>query len=643
MPTRLYPTILGVMLLTRLKACNFRSLKRVTLRFDRLAVLIGENDAGKSSTLDLLEMLLGSRRPDINDYSCRDKSVPQHDGTIAVVPYRSSKIIAIADFRVIDSQTDIQQFANDGLITLRKRWTLETADIDYWGSEIANAKLAQDFTKLKKADLDQLIQELDPNAVQSLKNNDEKARWLVERTKSERRVEKWVRAPKALLDALPRFERFRAIDYANPNSLMLKTLRQVYEQIIYEEVEENGQKVKRLDKRLSQVQTEATDKIRSKIQELKEFVRRYAPQVTEISYDPVIDFGGGLREGELLIGDGRGLHYFSKLGDGTKRRVFMATTEWDRATTLQQISAGDYAPPVIRGYDEPDTNLHYEAQRKMYGAISDIAGAPNSNIQMIVCTHSLAMIDRAPAKSINLLRLNGCCATVERLNTDDDPEVEQFLTILAGEMGITNTVMFYERCFVLIEGETEANALPLLYRAAHGKSLLEDGVRLISVQGNGATKEFLRLLSRNRQEMTVVFVDRDTETEDQGRRAKLTRDTLKQAGFSDEFVAERIVYVGGKEFEDAFTDDVLTATLNHAYPKTDGPWTSAFVADLRTNKKLSDALGKAVHEAPSDSLLRWGKPEFGKSIGRVCQSRDMIPQEVLDLFDLVRRVAGCTE
>jgi predicted ATP-dependent endonuclease of OLD family len=56
------------MQLVSLEVMNYRSLEHVCLKFGRLAVLIGENDAGKSSTLDSLEIALGNGKPDDRDF-----------------------------------------------------------------------------------------------------------------------------------------------------------------------------------------------------------------------------------------------------------------------------------------------------------------------------------------------------------------------------------------------------------------------------------------------------------------------------------------------------------------------------------------------------------------------------------------------
>ena len=84
--------------------------------------------------------------------------------------------------------------------------------------------------------------------------------------------------------------------------------------------------------------------------------------------------------------------------------MYMGILDWDRDVTRRGKGRGGL-PSIIRGYDEPDTNLHYEAQRLMYQIIADIVGAPRSHVQAILCTHSLTMIDRAPAQSIRFSKV----------------------------------------------------------------------------------------------------------------------------------------------------------------------------------------------------------------------------------------------
>lgn len=624
--------------LVKLEARNFRALKEVTVIFGRITVLIGENDAGKSSVLDLLEMVLGGRRPDDKDFFCWEEC---EEGVAEKAHKQTDCIEAIVEFSLDESDVPDLPIALGKIIRIKKVWTPQSAETYYWGAKLQDAKLELDFSKWNKPELEELIRQYDASALDDLKNNPARVAWLTALAAAAPRLEDWMPARAKDLGILPRFERYRAIDYSSPDNMVMKTLRQVFEQVIYQPAADGGDG-KVLDKRLSEVKSDAEKKIRQKVAELLGFVKTYAPRITNVSYDPVIDFASGLKSGEFQIDDGRGLHYLSRIGDGTKRRIFMATLDWDRQVSVEQAQEGAPLPFIIRGYDEPDTNLHYEAQRQMYQAIADIAETQNSHIQAVLCTHSLTMIDRAPAKSINLLQLRDGCTTVDRLQTNEDPEVEHFLAEMARELGITNTIMFYERCFVLIEGDTEENALPLLYRNLYGRSMLEDGIRLINTKSNGAVKEFLRLLSKNRQEVTIIFVDSDTEQNNRGHEAKLTVDVLKQSGFSEQFIAERLRFVGTREFEDAFGDESLATALQAGYPRKEEPWQAGHIAEIRKNagKKFSDELGRIVFEQAQEDGRKWGKPEFGKHVGRCCKSPDSVPEAVKQLFDLAQKTAS---
>jgi putative ATP-dependent endonuclease of the OLD family len=625
------------MKLTNIKVRNFRSLRNVTINFQNFSVLIGENDAGKSSLLDLLEMALGNRKPDDNDFF----SWEEIRGKDNVVTHHSEFIIVIMTFKLEASDSRAKEYAINDVVRVAKIWEPTISSTFYQGLQVINPALAQDFSKLKKAELETIVQSVDLAALPGLKTNEDKITWLVEQAKSFPKKKKWI-SVSGRLDFLPRFERYRAMDYLDPKTIVMKTLRQVYEQVIYQDaVDTEGNKTRHLDKRLVEVKSEAEKQIREKVQELFSYISCYAPRVKEVSFDPQIDFAGGLKDGEFQINDGRGFHYLSKVGDGTKRRIFISTIDWDRSVSVKQAESGEDLPDIIRGYDEPDSNLHYEAQRVMYRALADIAEAQNGHIQIFLCTHSLTMIDRAPAKNISLLRLRGNCTVVETLKTDEDPAVEAFLSDMAQELDISNTIIFYERCFLLVEGDTEYNALPLLYRTIYKRSMLEDGIRVISVKGNGSTKEFLRLLGINRQKFTFALLDSDTKIDDKGRQAKLTEEAFKECGFSEEFIRDRLFYVGVREFEDSFSDEVILGVLNKKYPKKEGGWSTEEVSALRRDdKKFSDELKGMIYSKCTDSVKRVSKPEFGKNLGEECKSDEHIPEVIKKLFESARTVAG---
>ena len=656
------------MYLSRLKVQGFRSLHKHTLceavldptqdiptfddepgveiPLDRLTVLIGCNDAGKSSILDVLDIALNDERPDIDDFHRPPDRSSISEGDAEVGPVDTIKVLL--EFRLEgERDSEAGQYAIESTLTVRTIYTPNSFDMCYWGETPQDARLAQDFQRLRAAEQKELIQDLDSTALQHLSNSEQRAEWLTKYTLTAPRKREWIPVPRGFAHLLPRFERYSTMDYDAPESLVMKTLRQVYESVIFEEVETDGVRVRRPVKALRDLRSQVEGGLHQKVQELLAYIKRYNPRVGNISFDPTLDFTGGLRAGQFQIDDGHGLMYLSKVGDGTKRRVFIAVVDWDREVTVAQAAAESTLPSIIRGYDEPDTNLDYHAQRRMYQSISDIVESDNSRVQALVCTHSPRLIDRAPAQSIRLLQWEDGCTSIAQMETDSDPEVEQFLSDLARELGLSNTLMFYEQCFILIEGPTEENALPLLYRTVHGHSLLEDGIRIINVQSNGAFKEFFRLLSRNRQEITIVFADLDTETSKEGHR--LTKEILRYSHFSQEFVDSHVYYVpqgriseNGEEFEAAFSNAVIAECLQAEWPKKEGEWTHEDIETIRSvpSKKFSEALKARVWSEAIETSNDWNKPSFGNALGRHC-SLSEIPREVHVLFEYARNIAGC--
>jgi hypothetical protein len=93
----------------------------------------------------------------------------------------------------------------------------------------------------------------------------------------------WLTVPRTVLESLPRFERYTALDYDDPSGLVLKTLKQVYESVIYEDVEINGETMRRPVQSLRDLKTQVESRIHDKVQELMDHIRRYNPSVAEIS------------------------------------------------------------------------------------------------------------------------------------------------------------------------------------------------------------------------------------------------------------------------------------------------------------------------------------------------------------------------
>ena len=237
--------------LTKLEVQGFRSLERVEVNLDRLTMLIGGNDTGKSAILDLLDIVLNNNKPDDNDFHCPPEG--QTCDTIEV----------ILEFRLDPNRdTDAREYSMDGSLRIRKVYTPTGAETFYWGEHPVDERLAQDFEKMSAGDQKELIGELDPSALENVTNKSQRATWLREYAAIAPQTQEWIPAPSRWGNFLPRFERYSTMDYNAPENMIRKTLRQVYEGVVYEEKEENGEIIRQPVKALRDIQAEVEAKRR---------------------------------------------------------------------------------------------------------------------------------------------------------------------------------------------------------------------------------------------------------------------------------------------------------------------------------------------------------------------------------------------
>jgi len=613
------------MYLQKVGICGFRSCNDIEILFEDLTILIGENDSGKSSVLDALGYFFSSSSPEPNDY------YKKPDGKT------SNKIEIVTTF-LLDKNDDIYtKYSIENHLIYKKEFHIsgksvnkvfvEVPENENFNFDFANtsAEEQKTFLKSQKTDLED----------KDISNSTKRAELFTCLYDQQKKVKKWLEIKNNLGQDLCIFDRYSAMDYTDPAGIATKTFRQIFEQTIYKENPKS--KEPELIPELKKIEKKAMKEINSKVLELSIYLKKYCSHIINFDYQPTFDFKNGIRTGEFYIDRGNGLFPLSRVGDGSKRRMFLAVTDWDREVlSSRQKSSSELKKLVIRAYDEPDTNLHYEAQRLMFYSISQIADTKKNGVQAILCTHSLTMIDRAPAQNIRLFSIDNSGFTrVKQLHTGQDPQIEIFLKEIAAELGITNSIMFYERCFVIVEGETEYNSLPILYKKVYNRSIIEDGIRIINVQSNSGVYPFLKLFILNKPELLIIFIDKDSENK---KELKLTPSQLRQIGFTDEYISSQLLFIGNQEFEDCFSDQLIASALNNDWPKKDGnPWLPEDINSIRASAKFSDALKSLVWNQAKEDSNRWSKPDFGKALAEICTPEN-IPQDILSLFSKAQEI-----
>ena len=595
----------------------------------KMTIFIGENDSGKTAILRALEFFLANK-PILPDMFYKIGDEPEKRCeiklTFNVDPEKRKEIP--------------KDYVINNELCLKKIFTLN--DPNHVKSEILlnkyvfEKKELNDIESLNANPLKILYKELGLENYTKVDDARKKINEFIKENfyQLDKREEWYPIKWNQISEYLPIFEYYGSSDYGDPQKLIQNTLSSVYRTFFYDYDEEGNPILKKeLKNKIKEIETELNRKIE---QELKEKVKNIINKVERIAGDYSIDFAAGFRLSNITVDYGTGSRPINNIGEGSKKRLFLAILEWDK-----EIRTKKSHKRVIRGYDEPDSSLHYSAQKQMFYTLKNLSEDKNTQVQPIICTHSLSMIDRAPGRIINhVLHENGV-SEVEYLKGDDDSEIKDFLDKVSEISGIKNSSIFFERCFLIVEGDTEYNALSILYKKCCGRSLSEDGVNVININGNGSWKSFLKLLGHNKSKATLMLLDTDTNTS--ASKNKVTPKSLEEIGFDKEFLDTNIIFIGDKEFEDAFSNNVICRCLNIYWPKVDDQnWTEEEIEKLRTSGKFSDSLkdmvGKYKTETNADvDYLR--KPEFGTKIANTIERDEIRKIEALNrLFNRINEI-----
>ena len=583
-----------------------------------MTIFIGENDSGKTAILKALNFFLDNK-PILPDMFHKIGDEAEKTCEIKLT------------FNVDSENRGVipKDYAINNEFCLKKKFTLDDSNVEQEiqiYKYVFERKEFNDIKNLKALQLKELYRDFKLSDYTNVDDAKTEVENFVNDNFDELdKKENWYPINwNQISEYLPIFEYYGSSDYSDPHKLIQNTLSSVYRTFFYDYDEEGNPTLKKeLQATRKKIKTELDRKMET---ELKEKIKNIIEKVERIEGEYTIDFAAGFHLSNITVDYGAGRRSINNIGEGSKKRIFLAIMEWDKEIRIKKSSK-----TVIRGYDEPDTSLHYSAQRQMFYTLKNLSENKNAQIQPMICTHSLSMVDRAPGRIINHVIHENGVSEVEYLKGEDDPEIKEFLDKVSEISGIKNSSIFFERCFVIVEGVTECNALPILYKKYCGRSLSEDGVVLIDIEGNGSWKNFLKLLGRNKRKAMLMLLDADTNID--GSKNKVTKESLENIGFNQAFLDDNVIFIGNKEFEDAFSNSVICKCLNKYWHKVDDQiWIEDDIEQLRTNDKFSDSLKDVVSKYKSETdanidYLR--KHEFGKNIANIIEK-----DEIRDIEEL---------
>jgi putative ATP-dependent endonuclease of OLD family len=585
--------------LRAVKITNFRSLRETHwIELSDLIAFIGQNDGGKTACTDAIRLLLdGSARPDEGDFSWETSSGRQNH-------CRAESIVveAILAVQEKDEERVREVLGTDAAeIHIKRSFVLKGASsLAMIGEVPTHEDFRGNWEGYTVPNLRRLASEygvdlggasLKADIVGKIKG------WL----QNEPTVEGERELPNSFFDLLPRVEVFSSSQAIDPERVINDALRLLCKQEIASD---------RYRGNIRAIEEGITESLREKLRELTPFVKKYYSEIEEARIDPVFNIQSGLMPVPLKLSKaGGGPIELQKKGEGKRRQVALGIYEW---TT--ELLKGGVEEDVLLVLDEPDTHMDYHSQRRLFDIIQ---GYVEAGMRVIICTHSLNLINRMPIEKIHHFRLDAeGRTTIENMSAGEDEEEARFINEIGLSLGLDTGTVFHERCFFVVEGQTEMHALPEIFRLLFGESLQSAGIKLVNGEGNAGARHFAKFLKDNGRNV-VFLLDSDCRN-DGGRNRVFSASSLLEDGF---LVGKDVFYVGEVEFEDAFDDAVIATLANLYHPKSEErPWSSGDFSSMRgEDPKLSNLLQR---------LFRCSKPQIGHQLGQTIRDKEHVPDQI---------------
>lgn len=604
--------------LTRFSACGFRSLARIEdIPVSRPTILAGRNDGGKSAVLTALAFLLGKYR--LKD---EDRTYEQAEG---VKGSRCTETWVEGEFTL-----DTAEQSSSGLpATVRIRRISqggEPARWEHFGSQPADSRL-HNLGRLLKDELAELVAEFDLAPAGSLKSDLLNA--LTTYAAAAPQVQQWQPLPKDLEARLPRLLDFGGKD-ESPDDAVRTALNNCYETHLEDE---------NLQGRVREIEAEITQRLEKEADSLCRHIRQHCSEFVGVEVKPEVSFKGGFKRAPLEVSkaDGEPVD-LTRSGQGSTRRIALAVWEWTsnllESSELAAAGERDDQEPTqtIVVYDEPDTHLDYRHQRTVMDIIRKQCALPH--VSVVVATHSMNLIDGVDIADVVHLRLSDNGRTlVERLTDDTHGGIDFHLGQISAAVGLRNSVLLHERCFLAVEGPTEQQCLPLLFRLSQGLSLQAAGIALWACGNNEGALLLAGYLVKHHRTV-MLMVDADSRTNKQFKTERLIK-----AGLD---IDTQVTYVGEaegySELEELFSDAQWAAAANLHWPRPQQPWTAEDFAAHREGKFSGLVLTMIKEQAGQTSPN--GKADMLYGLVSMLTTDEEVPPQLRTAFSDVQTLAS---
>lgn len=568
-------------MLKHIKVTNFRSLDNFSMDLNEgLNVIIGENDAGKTSLIDSIKILFNESRIEHEDFRDEEKNVTIEIDTDDTT-YRMSVEPKTLN-TVLESKPSSE--------TCEKIYTEINSEDFKEKTEEEQRDILREHCKIFG------IGSKSNSKIETLTNNLNSKLDEIE-TANSFISQKSLNYPISFLDGK---------EFENMNSFFEKTFFKELKVKIWDYQIEDKTIKNHLTAIINRFKDEALSEENAK--ELYENLSEFLPNFKEIDVyiepDPQMKFNIDVN---LLNSNGQQIS-LKKMGDGTNRRTTMAIFKHKQDKN-----------DLCYVFDEPDTHLHIKAQIDIFNLFNELS---EDNKQVIITTHSPFLINEIDPKDIKLLSLDSNnISNIKTLTEESEPHV-------LNELGINNIDLFFTNKLIIVEGESEQVFLPKFYQKIYNHPLSHKFVKIVKAEGIREIPNVVRI-TKNAFPDTPMYILMDNDSEE-------TEEKLKELiNTYDDLTWDNVFIIGDKEFEDTFTNEVLVKSINDyltALNTTEERITHEKIVELRGSKYgLSTAISNFIQQHTRKSLT---KPLLAKFLAEN-SNKDDVDEKIIKLFELL--------
>ena len=438
-------------LIDTVRIAGFRGISDLEISLSRVTVLIGTNNSGKTSLLKALQLALG-------DYS---RQLSEEDFHIGIDDKRVPEILI--DVRIVPVNNDGQRVP-----LFHEDWRME------FGDKIQAEANGNQYVVVRTRSKKDIVKGGFDTSRKILKTWADINSWKTERIKEE-----------------SLFSRFESICF-----MPIEAQRDIHQELkekssyigkILGSIEYEDLQVNALESLIEKVNDQAINQSQE-LTSLKTTLERLNQSFESSANVEITPFPKKIRD---LC------KYFSvHLGENTASTFpmeyhGMGTRSWASmltATALINLKSEKYEQEEKRFFaifaaEEPEAHLHPNAQKTLYKQLTESKG------QVIVSTHSPYLAAIAQQSELRCLNRTNQGISVRSLNSDLEDEDRRKLQ---REVLHSRGEILFSKALVLCEGETEEQALPLLFKKYFERESFEVGISFIGVGGEGKYLPFLR-------------------------------------------------------------------------------------------------------------------------------------------------------